>query len=1073
MKKYRLKGILCLAAALIMLCAIKGSAQETAAVCPSCGIGIAEITYTDWNRDTVFADNTVTGDCHYRLTEDVTLSECVEVGAEANLVLDLNGFSLRAAEENRCFSVRGTLTILDSSSQGTGKLIGGDVSVNGADNSTNAGTVYLRGNLNLLSGTITGGKSTHGGNIFISTTGELNIYGGTVSDGVVEGDNRYGGNIYCKGNINMYGGAIENGTAQDNGGNISFNAGGSLNLYNGTISGGIVTGGVNSSGTTFTGNGGNIYITGANSRLYMYGGTVCDGQDFSDYGGNIYINIGAYAYMYGGVIENGYSQRGGNNVTVAASTTLDDDTRQYSTLYMMGGTIRGGYGSDTDIYRTTGKLYLYNGRLETVGFDIEKFLAPCACMNTDTTGTTVWHYGDCADCLFAANFQQVETVCTGTHAYSQAAQQQTFVCDICGNTLHQENAAALLNGTLYETLEEALAAAAEGDTLVMTKDLTVGELSLSGMTLDLNGYALTADAFSSVASANVIDTQGGTGKILSQSISVYEKNAYLPVTFEDGLHFCEVGFDQYLERIDNKTTKVKFRFDQRAADTLIDDAIRAGSTDISVQIRLTWKDQKGVKQDKTYVFSHDLLEKYTARWDGRIFVTTIGAVDNVTNLTCTYQVTSKAGATISAVTLKNVAQIKEQLTWDAINSYPIKTADMTTEEMRDLVVSFMYFTKTYLWTPDQTVDYVRNSGGRVDHMNQGTIYGGLPYVGVASGNVYRMMDYIDPDTGLLDMEKALPALSTKDTLAMQDLKYFGSQCSISVYWAWGRVMNSAAYRWTYNTVPNNGFVLLGDMVLPDMDRWTAEYNTTKACQENGEQVTYSNYAAAQKADALVYYIETAGGDGAGHLMMLYEDAHVVYNEDGTINGEESYLTIIDQGQSWKTGTNDAGDSFSHKGNIAQKKFFKDMYDYGYVAFTFKEYLGTDPIEVTEVSLVGGDDSVYTTGIVEETTREFVGTQATDTLTWTELFSSTVVSNYGIADAYIILSDDKGNEIYRHAVRTGVAGNMSLALEETGEMVTTWESRTLFPGRTYNVSIEVQLATGERPVIYNGKLSVEK
>ena len=140
--------------------------------------------------------------------------------------------------------------------------------------------------------------------------------------------------------------------------------------------------------------------------------------------------------------------------------------------------------------------------------------------------------------------------------------------------------------------------------------------------------------------------------------------------------------------------------------------------------------------------------------------------------------------------------------------------------MRDAVVDFMYFTKTYLWTPSETVLYEKNSKGSDDSMKQGTVYGGLPYVGVASGNVYRMMDYIN-EYGILDMQKALPAMATKEFLSMSDLKYFGSQCSISVYWAWGRIMNSADYLWTYNTVPNNGFVKLGDMVIPDIDKWTA------------------------------------------------------------------------------------------------------------------------------------------------------------------------------------------------------------------------------------------------------------
>jgi hypothetical protein len=357
-------------------------------------------------------------------------------------------------------------------------------------------------------------------------------------------------------------------------------------------------------------------------------------------------------------------------------------------------------------------------------------------------------------------------------------------------------------------------------------------------------------------------------------------------------------------------------------------------------------------------------------------------------------------------------------------------------------------------------------------MKQGTIYGGLPYVGVASGNVYRMMDYIDPATGLLDMKKALPAVGTKDQLSMSDLKYFGSQCSISVYWAWGRILNSMDYLWTYNTVSHNNFVLLGDMVIPDIDKWTAEYNTTMACHENCEQLTYSNYAAAKKADALVYYIESSGGAGAGHLMMLYEDAHVVYNPDGTINGDESYLVIIDQGQSWKNNTNAAGDAFQHKGNIALKKTFKAMYDYGYVAYTFKEFLGQDPIEETVVSLVSGENTLIT-GTIREKDRYYETALTTEVLSWSGLMGSKITSNYGIADAYIILYDRNGAELYRHAVRTGTAGNKTLTLAQSGAQVTTWEHGTLFPDRAYSAKIEVQLATGERPVIWSGALVFDK
>ena len=88
-------------------------------------------------------------------------------------------------------------------------------------------------------------------------------------------------------------------------------------------------------------------------------------------------------------------------------------------------------------------------------------------------------------------------------------------------------------------------------------------------------------------------------------------------------------------------------------------------------------------------------------------------------------------------------------------------------------------------------------------------------------------------------------------------------------------------------------------------------------------------------------------------------------------------------------------------------------------------------------------------------------------------SSSITSNYGVVDAYIIIKDNAGNEIYKHAVRTGTAGNTNLALEEEGAMVTTWETKALQSGKTYNAEIVVQLATGERPTIWNGQLTIDK
>ncbi|MBR2309139.1 MAG: hypothetical protein IKA47_01215 [Oscillospiraceae bacterium] len=1093
MKNRSTKRTLTVALALILVLgsfAVSISAEEPAqtALCPCCEAS------PEWVEVNSLTENPFSAPGHYRLTETITLP--AQIALDGTVTIDLNGFDIYAAEGCRAFLVNegGTLSILDTSEAADGGIVGND-KVTGS-----GGLVYVYGTLNLYSGrlvgtavpvngptvcinsagtvnihggTVEGGSATvtrkYGGNIY--NNGKLNLYDGLITGGSVICDNSYGGNIYNIGTFNMYGGTIENGIAYDHGGNLFCGNGSETNIRGGLITGGEGLWGENEDGSIFGGNGGNIYITGYLARLYIYGGTISDGALLRSYGGNLMVNSGAQVYMYGGTIENGAAKTGAN-ITVGSKGTLSDGTEQFSAMYILGGTINAGPNVKSDILKRNvdNTLAMYNCRYN--GIQDQTFRrAECACYMTDDAGITFWHKGDCTDCLFALAVaeQKVAQVLEGRHNY-QRIDAGTYTCDYCQHTYYGENVVAALDGDLYEDLAAAFAAAGSGDYLQLFSDGALQEAVVGGFTLDLNGYTLTADVFTSATSGDVIDSSpSSAGKLVCPDVTLAANNSTVPMTLEDGIHFCRLDFTQWTEPVDENTTKVKFYFTQRAAETLVDDAILAGNGELGVQVYLTWKNSAGKTQKKTVVFDGKLLRRYALLWDGRVFVTTITGTENISSLTCTYQITSTAssGSTLSAPKVSVAPKIRQQLSWDAINSFPLKKSDMTEQEMRDAIVDFMYFTKTYLWTPSESVYYARNTGGTADKMLQGTIYGGLPYVGVASGNCYRMMDYIN-EYGILDMRKALPALNTKDSLAMSDLKYFGSQCSISVYWGWGRLLNSVAYQWTYHCVPNRGFIILGDMVIEDIDQWTAAYNTTLACHENGEQVMYGNYAAAKKADGLVYYIQSSSGDGAGHLMMLYEDAHVVYNEDGTINGDESYLVIIDQGQSWKKLTNQAGDSFSHKGNIALKKTFKAMYDYGYVAFTFPELAGLDPIEESTVSLTSGETTLID-GVIAETDRSYNTTVTTEDLTWAQLAEGTVRSNYGIADVYVMLYDESGKEIYKHAVRAGYGGNKNLAFEEEGAMVTTWGTK---PAEgTYTARIEVQLATGERPIIYTGKLAV--
>ena len=377
-------------------------------------------------------------------------------------------------------------------------------------------------------------------------------------------------------------------------------------------------------------------------------------------------------------------------------------------------------------------------------------------------------------------------------------------------------------------------------------------------------------------------------------------------------------------------------------------------------------------------------------------------------------------------------EINDKLTWEKINSFPIKTSDMTVEEMRELCVDFFRFTKTALYTPNADFKYIRNNKGTQDEMLKGTVYGSLPYIGLGTGNIYRMMDYLNEETGVLDIKRAanVPTL-------------FGNQCANGAFVAWGRVINSVTGNSsTPNMIVANGYIRVGPYTYDDnRDNFMEEDNTVSICKANGEQVMFQSYALMQPADGFVQYTT------AGHVMMCASTPHVEYIE-GTdqIDGEKSYIYIIDQHQKWVEGTNADGDTFLHKNYLDRKMTFQKLFEGSYLPFTYAEFLGTDPVEdtVCEFSFTG------------------------DTISVKELFAGKVTANYGICDIYAVVKDASGNEVYRHAVRAKNGNLRELALVRNSDNIDKWGTLDVSSGE-FTVEVIAQLYTGERPTVYTGKL----
>lgn len=373
-----------------------------------------------------------------------------------------------------------------------------------------------------------------------------------------------------------------------------------------------------------------------------------------------------------------------------------------------------------------------------------------------------------------------------------------------------------------------------------------------------------------------------------------------------------------------------------------------------------------------------------------------------------------------------VPEIAAPVSYAQIANFPIKRADMTEEEMRQLCVDFFEYSKTALWTPDREFHYIKTGEGATDDIHLGVVYGGLPYIAVASGNVYRLAEYAD-ENGVVDM-----------TEAEKEPKRFGNQCSLASAWGWARVINSADFSWTYEMVQQKGFLRVGPYTYKDnLIRFGggASPTTDAIANENGPEVMFQSYAEMKMADGLVNYNE------AGHAMMVYRDPVVVIGPNGKIDGTMSYVQIIDQYGSWTQSTAEDGTTYTHKDYVGRKMTFMQLLEDGYLPFTFAEFLGNDPIEETQC--------VYN--------------HSGDTVSMQQLLAATVTANYSISDVFICLKDgDKTvlRDVYR-ADTVGVKTTNIYKAISTKQ----WSE---YADKGYTVEISVQLSTGECPVIYTGK-----
>ncbi|MBR7165212.1 MAG: hypothetical protein IKD18_02935 [Clostridia bacterium] len=378
-------------------------------------------------------------------------------------------------------------------------------------------------------------------------------------------------------------------------------------------------------------------------------------------------------------------------------------------------------------------------------------------------------------------------------------------------------------------------------------------------------------------------------------------------------------------------------------------------------------------------------------------------------------------------------KVSEPLTPERVAQIPIANSSMTTDELRQICVDYVCLSTTFQWLPSKTFTYVTSSVNLDVKFYEGKLYGGIPYVNIASGNLYRVLEMYDPETGIMNIDNFAENSDKKI--------YFGTACSGTACWGWGRVVNSADLRWTSNMNQKHGFIPVGPYTY---DASIAVYGENGAedckpiCRRNGQQTMFESYALLQKADCIV---------NQGHVRMI-KGVHVVRNADGTINGDESYAIQCEQGLYTTDASHDRvaadGTVYKIQGQDHMETPFSALFESGYLPHTFAEFLGTDPVEP---------------GIVHID-------HSGPTISASDVKDGILSANYNISDVFTVVKNEQGEEVYRYAYRCEQHFDRAAGLSKA---ISAGALQTFSRQGNHTVDILVQLSNGELITAYSGAL----
>ena len=209
------------------------------------------------------------------------------------------------------------------------------------------------------------------------------------------------------------------------------------------------------------------------------------------------------------------------------------------------------------------------------------------------------------------------------------------------------------NGTAvtdtYNSLEEALSAAASG-TVVLQSDVSAETLVVKpNVTLDLGGYTLYADALIAMDGAVVTDSKNcGSLKITKENLILAEDNGnVIPVwNGEDGYLFTQVEFMEMAQSAAAGAAGYIFLpvFSNAEASTLLADG--GADNGLKLKVSLVWN---AGRSQQLYTYDDGFVEQVFASEGSLAFSLTVTGIAGIADMTASAVMVTDSGAQAAAV----------------------------------------------------------------------------------------------------------------------------------------------------------------------------------------------------------------------------------------------------------------------------------------------------------------------------------------------------------------------------------------------------------------------------------------